>query len=171
MKTTLPRKRLADLESLLDAAEPNFAGLSAIECELVDTFDATDGLSKLTPGRRGFYVAWWLSGEVNNGGFNQFLFNKGPVYAGEAISFCQARGIVELVDLLERAIAALPGGALPATHEELQEILAPDDDEESAPIDAAHEELDSEFFAKDLEGSLMFERLRWVREHADEFFK
>jgi len=175
MKSRLPRKRLAELETLLDAAEPDTSELIDIDCALIERFNegrVADDLSNLTPAQRGFYVSWLLEGEVNNGGFNQFLLNQGPVVAREAMAFCQARGLGTIVDLLQRAIAALPGGALPDTYDELEAILANDVDEdgEPGPIDRAHGELDDVFFDGNLDEPLMLQRLRWVREHADDFF-
>ncbi|MFG0282800.1 MAG: DUF4375 domain-containing protein [Phycisphaerales bacterium JB039] len=175
MDTKLPARQLKKLEALLDADKPDVSELVKVDCDLCDQFNPNKiarDLSNLTSAQRGFYVSWWLEGEVNNGGFNQFLLNKGPVFAREAISFCESRGLAQLVDLLNRAIAALPGGVLPETHDELGDILVEDDEDDGpGPIEQAHNELDSIFYDSGLGEQLMLERLRFVREHADEFFK
>lgn len=116
-----------------------------------------------------FWAAWWLEGEVNNGGFHQFFFNKGPAVAAMAQRFFKEHGPKDVAQLLDRAIKKLPGGRLPGTSEDMMALLTPEDPDEDERLMAAMEKLDSKFFER--EGTSLLEaRLSFVIAHPSEFF-
>jgi hypothetical protein len=115
------------------------------------------------------WAAWWLEGEVNNGGFDQFFLNKGPHVAARALQFFKAFGPKDVASMLERAIKALPGGKLPANSTGMMNALVSDDPEEEERLSAALSAIDAKCF--DRRGaSLQSSPLRFVHEHPAAFF-
>jgi hypothetical protein len=127
------------------------------------------GIAKMSEPRRRYLACHYLEIEVNNGGFNQFLLNKGPDVAREAMAFLDEREQVIVAGLLRRAIDVLPGGMLPASYDELESILA--SDETSLAIEEAHRLIDAEFSDLTPDPQLTRVRLSYVREHSEEFYR
>jgi hypothetical protein len=50
-----------------------------------DDEHAREIVGKLSPGVRALYVTWWVEAEVNNGGFNQYYWNKTGQFAADAV--------------------------------------------------------------------------------------
>ena len=72
-----------------------------------------EALDPYTPAIRQLYAMARLSGEVNNGGFSQFLFNGGGVWFDDAIEGFGLAGLPEHQELVGR-VAEVGVGLLPA---------------------------------------------------------
>ncbi len=172
---TLPAATLAKLQKLdsdleldsPDALEIDEALLEIVSDGLPDDYDL---LEDAIPSRAAFWAAWALELEVNNGGFDQFFLNKGPVPAAVALRFYTQHGPADVADLLGRAIKALPGGVLPANYDDMTELLTPDDQRERERLSNVLNELDDNFFERD-GVSLSEVRLKFVLAHSTDFFK
>jgi hypothetical protein len=168
----LNRSMLASLEEALADPDPFSVSQGDVDIALSEVVAPEEwklGIAKMSEPRRRYLACHYLEIEVNNGGFNQFLLNKGPDSAREALAFLDERGQVIVAGLLRRAIDVLPGGMLPATYDELESILA--SDETSLAIDEAHRLIDAEFHNLKPDPQLTRERLWYVREHSEEFYK
>lgn len=128
-----------------------------------------DMLEGLTLIQRKYLSSNHLELEVNNGGFTQFMCNKGPQAVADALAFMRERHFEAIADMIERAIQLLPGGVLPATYAELEWILG--DEQFCQQIGDAMEEIDSEFFRMDPDPDLAKDRLRFALDHSQEFFE
>jgi hypothetical protein len=182
MAHLLPRERLTELDEILQGSDLNDARAQAMDMEIGDVLfrehsplelhEEEETFAAMSEPRRRYLACHYLENEVNVGGFNQFLLKKGPDVARGALAFLEERGIDDVAELLRAAIAALPDGGLPDTILELRDILADDGDGEGpGPIDRALDELDDRFFALDPYPPMNAERLRYAREHAEEFFE
>lgn len=92
---------------------------------------------------------------INGEGFLGMFNNVGPGPVRDARAFLSANGFGDVVRVLDAAIAALPGGALPDTFDELEEMTAepdPDVEEALSDIEDRYHELaiDSERLNKQL---------------------
>jgi hypothetical protein len=70
----------------------------------------------LPPGTRAIYTTYLVDLEVNNGGFNQFFFNRGDELAGLALAGYELLGTAEYSAVMRAAIA---------TRETERAIMAP----------------------------------------------
>jgi Domain of unknown function (DUF4375) len=117
----------------------------------------------LSAGYRTVYATWLLETEVNNGGFHQFFSNSSGQFAIDALAGCRLIGADQHADLLKQAIA---------TNEKERSEREKDGREAAAESfsrssdTTALEELDRQFFDLD---DLSPERIRYVRDHPDEF--
>jgi hypothetical protein len=165
----LPKSKLKSLELALGSSDP--IAMAKIDTALgnaVAPEEWKSGFPSMSEARARYLACFYLVMEVNNGGFNQFLLNKGPGVVAPALAFLQERGLKKVASMLQRAVKALPGGKLPATNDELTDVLAGDKAEK---IDAAHGKIDDEFFKLDPSNELTRAGLEYVRENADEFFE
>jgi hypothetical protein len=99
------------------------------------------------------YLVSCFAGQVDNGGFAQFLFNATGEYARETVWALREVGAPLSASLLERAILLFPGGTVPVDqHQRHAAIQA-----FPAEADGVFRALDEEFFRK--ESDLSYERL------------
>ena len=101
-----------------------------------------DDIEKLSHAERVFYIVFELEGEVNNGGFSQYLYNSSGNFANEIIEALREIGADKTADICDTALTAL-GGEIPEEWELRQEKL------ESMITDSVDEilsECDNEFF-------------------------
>ena len=68
------------------------------------------GFEKLESIEKEFLGLYWLGGDVNNGGFEQYFFNSSGDMAKEALAGLKRTGDVRISGILERAMNAIPGG-------------------------------------------------------------
>lgn len=92
-------------------------------------------VSVLTPEEKIFYIVNSFQSEVNNGGFDQFLFNSSGAFARELLSSLTAIGANRTAEIYKPALAKLP-------HE-----LPEDDGERDVLLDELITEDISELFA------------------------
>lgn len=79
------------------------------------------GLDGLTRPERAVFLAWQFVGEVNNGGFRQFLSNPSGAHASETPSALDEVGMPHAASLLRRALAT--GGPPGLSHSETLDAL------------------------------------------------
>ncbi len=80
------------------------------------------GLEALTEAERTIVLAWTARGIVGNGGF-RYLF-QGALDARAIAAAYWTLGLEDVANAVEEAIAAFPGGAIPAGLRERQEHVA-----------------------------------------------
>jgi hypothetical protein len=79
--------------------------------------------SRLTDTERRLLAAYWVDAEVNNGGFDQYLFNSAGDNAEAALAGLKDMGAVGAARLLKQAMAVFPGGKPPADRCKRQEVM------------------------------------------------
>jgi hypothetical protein len=121
------------------------------------------GFKGLTVPQQHFYCVWSLSGEVNNGGFDQYYFNSAGDEANEAEAALKAIGATKTLSLLKEAngLFGLRGPSL----DRGKRIRQLEDMSESKREKLSA--LDDQFF-KDSD-HLMSRLMLYVAEHAAEF--
>ena len=102
-----------------------------------------DNIEKLSYAERVFYTVFQLEGEVNNGGFSQYLYNSSGDFANEIVkALCEIKAY-KTADICDAALTAL-GSEIPENWELRQEKL------ESMITDEVGEildEYDNEFYS------------------------
>jgi hypothetical protein len=81
------------------------------------------GPDRITADERVFASIWMLKGEVDNGGFAQYMFNSLGEDAAVAREALAAVGASGALVVLEEFLALLPGGQAAATQDERQQQL------------------------------------------------
>ena len=125
---------------------------------------AVEVTSNLSAGFRMVYATWVLEGEVNNGGFNQFFWNRGGNLAAHARDGFRLLAANELAALVDSAIA------LVNREEPVQRKFKEEGTLEAFSESYKHTrlgELDKEFYA--LAESLSQTRISYIRSHPGEF--
>jgi len=110
---------LADHDLLRTANRLLWYGVSIYDGP--DTLNA--GLEAATPGQRALFSIVWLESEVNNGGFDQLFWNSTGVVWAEALRGFELIGATRHLELLRKAAAKMPGGAVPGDQSERQEVV------------------------------------------------
>ena len=80
-------------------------------------------VQELPAGDRGLYVLFTVDGEINNGGFSQYLLNGTATLHGEAVESARLIGATQTVRLLEQLPRALDLQKVPNTEAELEAVL------------------------------------------------
>ncbi len=70
------------------------------------------GLEALTSAERAFAAVWTLEAEVNNGGFDQYMFNSAGDEAETAREALRAMGAHATLAVFEDFLALVPNGSL-----------------------------------------------------------
>jgi len=115
--------------------------------------ESRHGLGSLDEREQVAYLVWCFAGQIDNGGFAQFLFDSTGAYARETARALREVAAPLSASLLERAIQLFPGAAVLAELEERNTAVQAFPTE----ADAEFEALDEEFFQK--ESGLSYERL------------
>jgi Domain of unknown function (DUF4375) len=123
-------------------------------------------LVSATPGQRAVYTLMVADGEVNNGGFAQFLTNSSGRLIKPAIGGAQLVGAERHATLLREAAYLFPGAEVPMDDDERNELWnsLPED-----ALEAKLETLDPAWYelADELD-----DRLRtYITNHPGEFFR
>ena len=100
-----------DLELVLAVTEP-----------FLDSYLAS-GKSALTPEQAELLAVWMLDAEVNNGGYDQFLWNTAGDLVAEAIEGLENIGADDLASVTAAAIAELPDNYVSSSREERRKQL------------------------------------------------
>lgn len=100
-----------DLELVLEVTGP-----------YLDSYLAS-GKSSLTPEQAKLLAVWILDSEVNNGGYDQYLWNTGGDLVAEVIEGLENIGADELANLTTAAIAELPDNYFMTSREERRKQL------------------------------------------------
>lgn len=135
----------------------------ALRWRHLPTFDTPSDVfwSSLSRGERAYLLTADLSGEVCNGGFDQYFSNTGCKHVHETLEALRMIGALEYAELLEKALqAARIPNPIPPGYEYGQE-WSETSDERLSP-------LDSEFQRSP--GVHIFPRMvEYVRQHPEEF--
>jgi hypothetical protein len=85
-----------------------------------DVFDrlAISGYEALGSLNKVFVCVWSLKGEVDNGGFDQWLFNSSGDWAYDTPRCLEEIGAVKTAAIVKEAINIFPGGVVPVDLEE-----------------------------------------------------
>jgi hypothetical protein len=102
-----------------------------------------EDIEKLSHAERVFYVVYQLEGEVNNGGFSQYLFNSSGNFANEIVEALREIGANKTADICDKALSAL-GGKIPEDWELRQEKLESMITDE---VDTILSKCDNEFYS------------------------
>ena len=102
-----------------------------------------ENMAVLSPEEQIFIICNHLEGEVNNGGFSQYLYNSSGNNANRVAQCMEAIGAVKTAEICRTAMAAFPR-PLPEDWEERQEFL---DEFLTEDVEEILEECDSAFYA------------------------
>ena len=79
-------------------------------------------IEKLSSAERVFYLVFQLEGEVNNGGFPQFLYNGSGDFANESAAALREIGAEKMAEICDRVLSEF-GGAVPKNRDERETML------------------------------------------------
>lgn len=96
--------------------------VTALSARVAEKCAYGEDLAALSPAERVFYLTQTCEEEVNNGGFDQLLFNAGFDLRELPEAF-RTIGAPKTADICAQALAAL-GGEVPEDREERREVLA-----------------------------------------------
>lgn len=96
----------SEIEALADDLDLSHAVFMWLLPDESDYASTLDEVMKYNPGMRAVYLISTLDGEVLNGGFNQYFYNKGTVLAEETILSLRHIGEDKRADILQQALSA-----------------------------------------------------------------
>lgn len=109
MTTPLPDPRFRELSPELLATLPPDELPDAIVQHVTFRLDGQEdqprAFAQLPAGIRAIYATWVVDAEVNDGGFNQFFFNRDISLAGEALDAYELLGAEDHASVMRAAIA------------------------------------------------------------------
>lgn len=107
--TSLPDPRFRELSpELLAALTPDElpeAVVHHVTFRLHGQPDPARVFERLPAGIRAIYATWVVDAEVNNGGFNQFFYNRDASLAGDALAAYELLGAEDYAAVMRAAIA------------------------------------------------------------------
>lgn len=119
------------------------------------------GFNNLTEPEKVFYCIYWLEGEVNNGGFNQYFFNSSGDFAQDTVTALREIGADFTADLLLQSFTVFPGNIPIRDRYKRQKVLLKIGEDKEEFLN----ELDEKFYAyTDPIGSLLVE---YIKKHKD----
>jgi len=126
-----------------------------------------DFVMSLTPGQQAVYVTYIVDGEVFNGGFNQFYFNSSGEFADMSEQAYRTLGANRYADLVHRANVL---------YDSIKDDLGKYDDGTIESFSESNKDnplnlLDDEFYQIDTIEVLSRLRIKYIREHVNEFAK
>jgi hypothetical protein len=122
-------------------------------------------VKSLTTGQRAIYVVWVITGQIDNGGFNQFYFNSTRQFAEVGEEAFKTIGSEKRAALLNRANQ---------TYNKSAEVLKKYNDGTIEGFSKSYEEnlfdkLDEEFYKLEEEESLRTLIIKYIRSNMNEF--
>lgn len=82
------------------------------------------GFDKLTSSEQVLVAIWWLEADVNNGGFDQYLYNSGGDYAFFVTGALRTVGAHAAAAIVSRVVRSFGEGGVPRDRGERQSALA-----------------------------------------------
>jgi hypothetical protein len=140
-------------------------------CEALAKDSHLDLARSLTDGQWALLVLGAVQTQVDNGGFDQFLYNQGE-YLQDAAAAARLVGADDYIPLFEEASALFPEG-LPRGLGERGDFLERlrEDEEETAPLHRMLHTFEDRFYAIDDEINALEEHaLRYAEQHPEDFF-
>ena len=120
-------------------------------------------MAALTPEEQVFYICSSLDGEVNNGGFSQYLYNSSGNHANRVAACLEAIGAMKTAGICRKAMASFDR-PLPENREEREEFL---DEFLTDDVSDILEECDQAFY--DCEDNLEHLSYLYIHAHRDSF--
>ena len=151
-----------DIASIWELTDPN-SFIIAMSSWVGRKSNYGENMAALTPEEQVFFICNSLEGEVNNGGFSQYLYNSSGNHANRVSECMHSIGATKIAEICRTAMAAFPH-PLPEDWEERQEFLdefLTDDAEEIL------EQCDSEFY--EYEDNLEQLVYSYIQAHRDRF--
>lgn len=122
-----------------------------------------DDFENLNEAEKTFLYVEILEAEINNGGFDQYLFNSSGDYANETLESLKKIGALKTAKLVEEAFSYFPENPIPKDNEKRHEILENID----AKTSEKWNELEDKFYLYEENiGGLVLE---YVRQNKTEF--
>lgn len=81
-----------------------------------------EGFDALTESERYYWAIWWLEGEANNGGFDQFFRNSSGELTEDALRGLTAVGAHRMAGIFQAAVDLFPNGQVPKNHQQGERI-------------------------------------------------
>ena len=108
-----PKKeiRIANLEEIL--SQPKEKAYFEVANSLMRQTDYGEDLSRLSAAQLNVYIIYEMEGEVNNGGFEQYLFNSSGNNANQLISALETVGSEQTLEVARTAMALWPESKIP----------------------------------------------------------
>ena len=100
-----------------------------------------ENIEKLSSAEKTFYLVFQLEGEVNNGGFSQFLYNSSGDFANDSAAALREIGAEKMAKICDRVLSEF-GDAVPKNREERETML---DDTFTDEISEILSQCDNEF--------------------------
>ena len=81
-----------------------------------------ENIEKLSSAEKVFYLVFQLEGEVNNGGFSQFLYNSSGDFSNETATALREIGAEKTAEICDIVLSEF-GGAVPQNRDEREKML------------------------------------------------
>lgn len=135
----------------------------SIAQELEYLGDDSEACARLNPGRRAMLMAWYVSMEVNNGGFEQYFINSTGNTATFAPESLRHLGDEMVATLVERANSVFAKGPPHDRDDRIREV-----EKLGEKAQEIWSKLDSEYFGLPDGSKFQFE---YMKTHPEEFFR
>ena len=120
---------------------------------------------KFNSSQQAIYLTWWLEGEVNNGGFNQFYTNSSGQYADMVPEQLRKMGATKFAELAERANQIYKSNYEQIRKEQDGTIEGFSKSYENNPLN----ELDDEFYKLYEQENLYMKQIEFIRMNKNDF--
>ena len=101
-----------------------------------------ENIENLSDAERVLYLTFQLEGEVNNGGFSQFLYNSSGDFANDSVAALHEIGADKTAEICTRVLSEF-GGAVPKNRDERETML---DNSFTDEVDEILSQCDSDFY-------------------------
>jgi hypothetical protein len=124
--------------------------------DIATKYEIDKGYKSLTPIGKLLYNVFWIEGEVNNGGFNQYFYNSSGDHTMDAIEGLNNIGATQTKELLQSAIDKFPNSIVPTNRDERIKAL-----ENIDPDNSVFNDLNSRFY--DLEEDIADLTIQYIK--------
>ena len=121
--------------------------------------------TKFNSSQQAIFLSWWLEGEVNNGGFNQYYTNSSGQYAEMVPQLLEKMGAIRFAELTDRANKIYKSNFEEITKEQDGTIEGFSKSYENNPLN----DLDSEFYELYKEEDLYKKQIEFIRANKEDF--
>lgn len=121
--------------------------------------------TKFNSSQQAIFLSWWLEGEVNNGGFNQYYTNSSGQYAEMVPPLLEKMGATKFAELVNRANRIYQSNYEQITKGQDGTIEGFSKSYENNPLNG----LDNEFYELYKEENLYKKQIEFIRANKDDF--
>ena len=121
--------------------------------------------TKFNSSQQAIFLSWWLEGEVNNGGFNQYYTNSSGQYADIVPNLLAKMNAFKFADLADRANKTYKSHHKTITQEQDGSLEGFTKSYEDNPLN----DLDTEFYKLYEEENLHQKQIEFIRNYKDDF--